>query len=453
MSVGARQLPELEQAARDMPFDQFGRYHMMREAIDACRMSLGKQSLSVLDVGGFYEDNGRPMLPLQRFLPADTVTVLDVVDCDLPGYVRGDGAALHFEDQDFDLVVSADTLEHIPQSRRAAFWHELVRVARHGVILLAPFHTPDVETAEAVLFEYIKVELQAEHQQLKEHRDYGLPVLDEWLVLLQSLGIAARAYPTGYLHAWLGMMLVKHMLLRMDAGETAQHLVDAYYNRSFFPTERRNPAYRHLIIAEKTLGIVEAVDAAIAPTLMPDQEDASRDWGSAFLPAMIAIVQRQLGALRQQQQEQTDEHRHQLNEREQIIANHRQHISNLESLSSEQREHIANFHVIVEQQHGHIDHYRQQVSFLDRVLADQQMLLARVQEQLTATHIQVQTYVQLPPQLAQATMQTQQYAAANQDLTERAAWLESQVNALRDQLAAVQHGRLMRLLNKLPTKR
>lgn len=390
MTIGVTRLPGLEQAAQTMPFDQFGRYHMLREAVDACREQLGVEQLSILDVGGFYEDNAQPTLPLKRFLPDDNVTVLDVVDCDLPGYVKGDGTGLHFDAASFDLVVSADTLEHIPQTGRTAFWRELLRVARHGVILLAPFGNTEVEAAEALLFEYIKAELRAEHQQLKEHRDYGLPRLDEWLGFLHSEGIAARAYPTGYLHAWLGMMLVKHMLMRVDPGVTAQRLVDAYYNAAFFATERREPAYRQLIVAEKTPGLVAAVDAVLAPTIMPAQEDASADWGGALSPVLLTIVQRQLGT-----SHETEAHYQQ-----------------------------------------QIEHYRNQISSLERVLADQQVVINAMQAQVAAVH-------------ELSLKQSMHAEAAVRDLMERAQWLEGQTTTLRQQLAAIQSGRVMRMLNTL----
>jgi hypothetical protein len=390
MTIGVTRLPGLEQAAQTMPFDQFGRYHMLREAVDACREQLGLEQLSILDVGGFYEDHGTPTLPLTRFLPDDNVTVVDVVDCDLPGYIKGDGTGLHFDAASFDLVVSADTLEHIPQAGRTAFWRELLRVARHGVILLAPFGNTEVEAAEALLFEYIKAELRAEQQQLKEHRDYGLPRLDEWLGFLAAEGVAARAYPTGYLHAWLGMMLVKHMLLRVDPGVTAQRLVDTYYNAAFFATERREPAYRQLIVAEKTPGLVDAVDAVLAPTILPAQADASADWGSALSPVLLTIVQRQLGA-----SHETEAHYNQ-----------------------------------------QIEHYRNQISSLERVLADQQIVINAMHAQVAAVHEHSLT-------------QSMHAEAAVRDLMQRAQWLEAQTTTLRQQLAAVQNGRVMRILNTL----
>lgn len=383
-------LPGLEKAMQRMPFDQFGRYHMLRETVDACREHLAQSRLSILDVGGFYDDHGTPSLPIKEFLPTDDVTVLDVVPCQLPGYIQGDGTALDFADSSFDLVVSADTLEHIPQPQRAAFWRELLRVARHGVILLAPFATPEVEAAETLLFEYIKTELHAEHQQLKEHREYGLPVLGEWMGLLVTEQVAARAYPTGYLHAWLGMMLIKHLLLRVQSGPEMQHVVDTYYNQNFFMTERRHPAYRALIVAQKTPGLVEAVDAVLAPTIMPDQRDAA-DWGQAMLPAMLTIVQRQLASLREEYQHLHQQHAH------------------------------------------HIEAQRQTVSFMERVIADQQMMITRLQQDISRQ------------QLAQS-------QAALQDMTERAHWLDLQNQALRQNLEAIQSGRVLRILNTLRGK-
>ena len=344
-------------------------------------------------------------------MPADAVTVVDVVECDLPGYIKGDGTALRFDDRSFDLVVSADTLEHIPQTGRAAFWRELLRVARHGVILLAPFGTPEVENAEAVLFEYIKAELHAEHQQLKEHRDYGLPRLDEWLALLEREGVPARAYPTGYLHAWLGMMLLKHLLMRIDPGPKAQRLVDSYYNRSFFPTERRAPAYRHLLIAEKTSGLVEAVDAALAPTIMRTPKDASADWSGAFLPMLLAVVQHEMAS------------------------HHEEH--------SRYQAQIDDYRAQIDDYRAQVSYHRGQVSTLERLLADQQIMINQIQ----AHSLRLQEQAVMVSEHSR--QRGEEYQAAMRDLTERAHWLEGQAVALRQQLEAVRHGRVMRVLNAL----
>jgi hypothetical protein len=469
MPVGATRLPDLEQAASHMPFDQFGRYHMLREAVDACRAPLGLQRLRILDVGGFYDDHGTPTLPLNQFLPYDDLTVLDVVDCDLPGYVKGDGTALHFDDASFDLVVSADTLEHIPRPQREQFWCELLRVARHGVILLAPFDTSGVAAAEDVLFEYIKVELHAEHQQLKEHREYGLPELDRWLAFLEKKNVDTRAYPTGYLHAWLGMMLLKHLLLRTDRRNTAQQLVDSYYNRYFFATERRNPAYRHLIVAEKTGGVLDTVDQAIVPTIMPDMDDSSAGWGVSVTPTMLALVQRQLAMLGEQQAQEAAarEQVHQATvAAQQTIAQLQTQLAAAQAESANKDAQLAaalaeasnaypdlaaareqlrvqaeQHDALIHEQREQVRHYRQQVSMLERILADQQISSNRHNDALIYVHAQV------AEARLHAQQQATQYEVALRDLTERAGWLEKQALMARHELDAVKRGRVLRLLN------
>ena len=96
-----------------LPFDQYGRYRMIADALDAVRpLFAGK--LHILDVGGFFRTRrGVEMLPARAFLPTDDVTVLDQPASELPGYVRGDGRGLAFGDRSFDFVISCDTLEHI----------------------------------------------------------------------------------------------------------------------------------------------------------------------------------------------------------------------------------------------------------------------------------------------------------------------------------------------------
>ncbi len=284
----------------------------------AARLACSSCACSTWAASGPRAD-GTPTLPVREFLPRDDVLVVDVVECELPGYVRGDGAALDWPDASFDLVVSCDTLEHIPRPRREAFWRELLRVARHGVILLAPFGTPEVEAAEELVEAFIAVELGREQPQLQEHRDYGLPRLDEWLPWLDREGIAARSYPTGYLHAWLGMMLLKHLLPNATEDPHMQQLPDIFYNRVFSATERRNPAYRHLIAAVKSPELLDAVDEALAPTIMPDDDDASAAWGHAMLPTLMAIVQRQLGQLHRDQATQIERYQLQVGSLQQAL--------------------------------------------------------------------------------------------------------------------------------------
>jgi SAM-dependent methyltransferase len=250
-----------------LPFDQYGRYRLIREMLDAARPLLAPR-LRVLDVGGLaVTRRGETILPAQLFLPADDVTVLDMPACDLPGYVRGDGRGLSFPDRSFDLVVSCDTLEHVPADDRPAFWGELLRVARHGVILAAPFGEPEVVAAEALLQAYIRAELGVTQPQLAEHSAYGLPQRAITAALLGDLGRAYRAYPAGDVYAWLAMMLAKHT--RVFGDPELHDQLDSFYNRFLAGAERRSPSYRTIwaVECDGRADWLAAIDAAIGPTL------------------------------------------------------------------------------------------------------------------------------------------------------------------------------------------
>jgi hypothetical protein len=267
-----------------LPFDQYGRYQMVREALDAARPLIGPR-LRVLDVGGFFcAPDGTPCLPAQMFLPADDVTVVDQVSPDaadhLPGYVQGDGRRLDWADQAFDVVISCDTLEHVPAADRPAFWRELLRVARYGVALAAPFASPEVVAAEELLLRYIQTELGIAQPQLHEHAAYGLPQRASTAALLDDLRLAYRSYPAGQVHAWLAMMLAKHYLAGRAADLALHYQLDAYYSRFLRPHERREPAYRYLWLVQHTHSPdwLSYADAALVPTVQQAEQPGLAGW-------------------------------------------------------------------------------------------------------------------------------------------------------------------------------
>lgn len=53
--------------------------------------------------------------------------------------VKGDAQQLPFDDGSFDLVMSTDALEHMPDAEESAAWSELFRVAKKVVMVAVPF--------------------------------------------------------------------------------------------------------------------------------------------------------------------------------------------------------------------------------------------------------------------------------------------------------------------------
>ena len=166
-----------------LPFDQYGRMRIVQNLLHTLYSRLGPQpdgaagdfKLRVLDVGGY------PGV-LRHFLNEEhyEVSVLDVPPDDgtIPNYTQGSGMDLPFGDASFDVVTSLDTLEHIPNNERPQFLSELMRVAGQAVVIINPVQSVENDLAEETLNEFIRWILDAQQEQLAEHREYGLPSFD-----------------------------------------------------------------------------------------------------------------------------------------------------------------------------------------------------------------------------------------------------------------------------------
>ncbi len=262
-----------------LPFDQYSRYRIIADALDVVRRLFGGR-LRVLDVGGYFRTRRQiELLPAQAFLPADDVTVLDRPDCVLPGYIQGDGRGLAFADRSFDFVISCDTLEHVPAEDRSAFWQELLRVARYGVLLIAPAKSPQSEAAEQLVASFIQAELGQDQPQLAEHRAYGLPDPLPIKQFLGELGLRHQSIPSGNMNAWVLMMIARHTKPICYDEEFGEQL-DSYYTRFLSTADRSEPAYRRLWLVEKeaAFGWFEAASAALATTTGTKLAEALPNW-------------------------------------------------------------------------------------------------------------------------------------------------------------------------------
>ncbi len=254
----------------DLSFDLYSRHRILQRVADCARATHQQSALDVLDVGGF------PCYA-PRFLQSDRVVVADVVDpggpAPGPGYIRADGTALPFADQTFDIVSSLDSLEHVPPAGREAYMGELLRVSKRYVLILAPFEQQETELAERVLTEFVRVFDEEESPQLEEHREHGLPRLEDWTAFVQSRGFSSVSFPSGYVYNWLPMMLVKYYLVGLPDTLRLHHALDRFYNTTLQVSDARAPGYRQCILASRQgdSPVLRDVAAALAPGDPPDR--------------------------------------------------------------------------------------------------------------------------------------------------------------------------------------
>jgi len=224
-----------------IPFDQYQRYQIIRQAVTAYCGGEG-EGYSLLEVGGY------PGV-IQDFLPRIRTILLDQVRQPLKNYIIGDGVSLPFRDQAFDFVVSVDVLEHIAPERREAFIQEMSRVSRQMICLVFPIYSKEATWAEQQLAAYFKEKLALTSEFLNEHMVHGLPRFEEITRIADKLDLTHLAYPNSYLPRWLIMMAATYTLdYFYPYAEQLSRGMHLAYNTCFFPRDNRDPAYRNLFL-------------------------------------------------------------------------------------------------------------------------------------------------------------------------------------------------------------
>ena len=231
----------------------------------------------ILDVGGYPGVLHHFVSPVYF-----DVHVLDVApdDGSIPNYTQGSGMDLPYPDHSFDIVTALDTLEHIPNTQREQFLTEMMRVARHACVLVNPVQSVEADVAEETLDEYIRWVLDAQQEQLREHRDFGLPDASATSDAFERNGWRTHSFPTANVYNWLLMMIAKHYLisLRDDKAAGFERTLDRFYNLTFSDSDRSLPAYRGVLVAVRP-GLepaLERIQTAYPPVATTDTSNTVR---------------------------------------------------------------------------------------------------------------------------------------------------------------------------------
>lgn len=227
---------------QDLNFDVYQRFQGILGIIE--RLQLPSAALA-LDVGGFPGTFADLLSPLN-------VITLDTELCPRHGYVAGTGEFLPFPDSTFDLVISSDTLEHVPPSHRHLFLNEIIRVSKQWLIIGAPFDFPHISAAEKVVNELHSLIVHKENPWLAEHRVYGLPALKETVAHLESSRCAYSIVANSDIIFWCSMMCLQILLDLTPEGTFSKHLLQSPVNSGWTETiYPRTYAYRYIILAGK----------------------------------------------------------------------------------------------------------------------------------------------------------------------------------------------------------
>jgi ubiquinone/menaquinone biosynthesis C-methylase UbiE len=160
--------------------------------------ALNQQSISILDVGGGSGAIKEFLSPEEYrlcILDINAEALRRVSDSKLE-VIAGDGCRLPFRDNSFDVVLSVDSLEHVPDAKKADYCHELKRVTRRCVIIHCPADSSDGRfkgTAYDTKFlRWYKQRFKKDETNTAEHIRLGLPRVEELMRLFPRVAIAGK---------------------------------------------------------------------------------------------------------------------------------------------------------------------------------------------------------------------------------------------------------------------
>ena len=231
-----------------MIFDQAQRYGVAATIVNALRSN--GESFSILEVGANTHAN------LAAVLVDDQCQFIDrEIDESVredSRFVRGDALDMDFGENQFDVVVSLDVLEHIPNEKRKLFLTEQFRVAKHAVVLAAPFNFPEVQRAEEKCLAYYRETTGTNHRWLEEHKLEGLPNFAETLRLARELASdRVVEFSHGDLSVWQDL-IAAHACESFDTALADEFLlVNALYESTLCDQDYCNRGYRNFLVLLK----------------------------------------------------------------------------------------------------------------------------------------------------------------------------------------------------------
>lgn len=183
------------QAILCSPFmDQWQRYASVTQEIK----KLGKQHLGILDVGAGVD------IIKTFFIPEEND--LHILDMNVKGLrwvkdrrikvIIGDGCALPFSNDSFDIVTSLDSLEHVPDSKKMDYCSELKRVAKNYVILHCSADSADGRfqstSYDTKLLHWHQQRFKRDEPSTLEHLNSGLPKVEQLTAAFPGAKIIGR---------------------------------------------------------------------------------------------------------------------------------------------------------------------------------------------------------------------------------------------------------------------
>lgn len=204
--------------------------------------------LRILDVGGFGSH-------LSWFLPPETkFVILDKKEIDPTEtalYRQGDAKRMPFSDNNFDVAIGSDLLEHAGINDRDQIINEMLRVTRNYLIIAGPCKNNLIKKAEDCIREQYQSYSNQEHPFLKEHKSCGLPEEEDLELSFYEKNLKFFKIREGNLMNWY----IQQLYNTTQYGEAYNQeklRFSRFFNEHLYELGNlRAPAYRTIYIISK----------------------------------------------------------------------------------------------------------------------------------------------------------------------------------------------------------
>ncbi len=255
-----------------MIFDQYQRYKTVEIIVDMLRTYLQKEKFTILEIGANEQCN------LEMVLPKDDIQYSDI---ELSEWMKEDERFIQLDgcnmseisDEQYDVVVALDVLEHIPDGQRERFMIEMNRVAKHMAIICFPYKTVYNESAEKRVNSYYKMIFGSDHKWLIEHIQNGLPQLDYVKNILSDNQISHQEFFHGDIFVWEEMMKALFTVYDLQNGGYYFEEIDKLYEEQMYYNDNADLSYRVFMMLSKDECLLQNVSMGLGEKYTSNQSE------------------------------------------------------------------------------------------------------------------------------------------------------------------------------------
>lgn len=245
-----------------MIFDQYQRYRTLQILVEEVKKYYNIEQLNILEVGS------NEQLNLEKFLPNENITYSDLlIPQNIPSnvsFIQADATDLKNINEDkFDIVLSSDVFEHIPENKRENFLKETNRVARLVSLHCFPFDSEAVKSAEVGANEYYKSMFNKNHVWLQEHIDNGLPNENKLKDIISKLSSHCFMFEHGDVLLWEDMTKLVSYTEYVEELLPLRKRIEDFYQQNIFTHDIGENNYRKFIAITNDKKLADKLEISI----------------------------------------------------------------------------------------------------------------------------------------------------------------------------------------------